>query len=248
MTNVTIDIETIPDQRPEAKERFIKESVENFKAPSGMTKTLALEELGIDPKGEGKFMAKDVAISEWEKHFAPIKAEEVGIENWRKTGLDGAQGELFSVAWAVGDGGIYGMYRALSGCEKIFLEGVFAAIKESVGRHSPFFIGQFVAGFDLKFLFRRAVILGVEPPFKLPFAGRHGNDFYDLQQAWEGYNGKCSLDTMCKALGIEGKPGDIDGSKVWDFVEAGEYEKVMEYNKYDVEQTRKVYRRFNFLD
>jgi len=212
-----------------------------------MTKTLALEELGIDPKGEGKFMAKDVAISEWEKHFAPIKAEQVGIDNWRKTGFDGAAGELFSVAWAVGDSKVEGLYRPPGDDEAVFLRRVFDAIKGAVGNHPPFFIGQYVAGFDLKFLFKRAVILGVEPPFKLPFSGRHDQHFYDLQQAWEGFNGKCSLDTMCKALGIPGKPDDIDGSKVWGFVEAGEYQKVMDYNKLDVEETRAVYRRFNFL-
>jgi hypothetical protein len=246
MTNIVIDIETIPDQRTGAKERFIKESVDNFKAPSTMTKTLAAEELGMTT-AEAKFIAKDVMIANWEEHFAPIKAEQVGIDNWRKTSFDGAQGELFSVAWAVGDGEVLGMHRFLGDDEASFLRGVFEAIKESVGNHSPFFIGQFVGGFDLKFLFKRAVILGIEPPFKLPFSGRHEQHFYDLQQAWEGFGGRCSLDTMCKALGIEGKPDDIDGSQVWDYVEKGDYEKVMEYNKYDVEQTRKVYKRFNFL-
>jgi len=246
MTNVYIDIETIPDQRPGAKERFIKESVENFKAPSGMTKGQAVDELELDP-ASAKAMSKDDAVKAWQEHFAPIKAEQDGIDNWRKTSFDGAQGELFSVAWAVSDEEVLGMYRGLSECETSFLDSVFASIKETVGNHSPFFIGQYVAGFDLKFLFKRAVILGVEPPFKLPFSGRHDQQFYDLQQAWEGFNGKCSLDTMCKSLGIEGKPDDIDGSQVWDYVEKGEYEKVMEYNKYDVEQTRKVYKRFNFL-
>jgi hypothetical protein len=246
MSNVIIDIETIPDQRTGAKERFIKESVENFKAPSKFTKGQAAKDLGRTAE-EVKFIGAADLIAEWEKHFAPIKAEQVGIDTWRKTSFDGAQGELFSVAWAVGDGEILGMYRGLSECEASFLDAVFASIKESVGNHSPFFIGQYVAGFDLKFLFKRAVILGVEPPFKLPFSGRHEQHFYDLQQAWEGFGGRCSLDTMCKALGIEGKPDDIDGSQVWDYVERGEYEKVMEYNKYDVEQTRKVYKRFNFL-
>ena len=139
------------------------------------------------------------------------------------------------------------MHRTLGDDEAVFLRSVFDAIKEGIGNHPPFFIGQYVAGFDLKFLFKRAVILGVEPPFKLPFSGRHDQHFYDLQQAWEGFGGRASLDSMCKALGIPGKPDDIDGSKVWDFVEAGEYQKVMDYNKLDVEETRAVYRRFNFL-
>ena len=51
---------------------------------------------------------------------------------------------------------------------------------------------------------------------------------------------------MCKALGIPGKPDDIDGSKVWDFVERGDYERVMQYNILDVDESRQVYKRLTF--
>lgn len=245
--NVFFDIETIPDQTPGAKEAFIKDSIENFKAPSGLTKTQALIEMGIDPKSsEGKFMAADVAKSEWEKMFAPIRAEAVGVENWRKTGLDGAQGEIFSLAWACGSEKVQGLHRVLGDCEREFLAEAFECMAASLGNLKPFFVGNYIGGFDLKFLFKRAVILGVKPPFPLPHYGRHEQHYYDLQQAWEGYNGRASLDSICKAIGIPGKPDDIDGSKVWDFVEAGNYQKVMDYNILDVEETRDVYNRFTF--
>lgn len=246
MTVFHMDIETLPDQREGAKEAFIKESVDNFKAPSSLSKTQAAKELGLDA-AEAKLISKDDMIIKWQDHFAPIKAEAVGIENWRNTSFDGAQGELFSAAWATNDGEILGVYRSLGDSEFDLLTYAFDMMQTQC-KTQPFFVGNNIAGFDLKFLFKRAVILGVKPPFELKFDGRHNQHFYDLQQGWEGYNGRASLDSMCKALGIPGKPDDIDGSKVWDFVEACKYQEVMDYNKHDVEQGREVYKRLTFTN
>ena len=63
---------------------------------------------------------------------------------------------------------------------------------------------------------------------------------------WAGPNGRIKQDTLCKTLGIEGKPGDIDGSKVWDFIKAGDGARVVEYNIDDVEKCRRVYDRLTF--
>ena len=243
--NVFMDIETIPSQKDGVKAQFIKESVDNFKAPSGLTKGQAAKDLGMTD-AQVKSIGKDDMVAKWEKHFAPIKAEEAGIENWKKTSFDGAQGELFSIAWAVGDKAVNVVWRDPSMCEANMLKVFFGRLTDEIGNLKPFFIGNYIGGFDLKFLFKRAVILGVKPPFPLPHYGRHEQHFYDLQQAWEGYNGRASLDSMCKALGVPGKPDDIDGSKVWEFVEAGKYQEVMDYNKLDVEETRVVYNRFTF--
>lgn len=250
--NIFIDIETIPNQKPGAKEAFIQDSINNFKAPSTLTKTQAAADLGLTDKNEIKFTSADDMKARWEKEMAPNLAESVGEENWRRTALDGAQGQIFSIAWAVENGPIQCLhneyidkYKETS--DRILLTNFYLELNEALSGRPPFFIGQNVADFDLRFMFRRSVILGVKPPFKLPHAGRHGSDFYDLQQEWGGFKARISLDSMCKALGIEGKPDDIDGSKVWTYIESGDYEKVIEYNKYDVEQTRKVYNKFNFI-
>lgn len=245
--NVFIDIETIPNQNPESKAAFIKESVENFKAPSTLTKGQAAADLGITDAKEIKFTSADDMRARWEKEMSPKMAESVGVENWRKTALNGAQGEIFSIAWAVQDGPVKVLYRTLESSDCRLLQDFYINLFDDLNGRPPYFIGQNVGDFDLRFIFRRSVILRIPPPFQIPHAGRHGSDYYDLQQAWGGFKARISLDSMCKALGIEGKPDDIDGSKVWDYVEAGEYEKVCAYNVYDVEQTRKVYNRFNFV-
>ena len=246
--NTVLDIETIPSQDAAVKAAFIKDSIDNFKAPSGMSKGQAAKELGMTDADVIKYTSKDDMITKWCDHFAPIKAEEVGLENWKKTSFDGAKGEVISVAWCTVDGEVDGMVRTLEQCEKFFLVSVFSAIRKlNTVITKRFFIGNYIGGFDLKFLFKRAVILGINPGFELPHYGRHEQHYYDLMQAWEGFGGKASQDSMCEALGISVKDDDLDGSKVWAAVEAGEYERVLTYNKLDVEEARQLYKRFTFI-
>ncbi len=101
--------------------------------------------------------------------------------------------------------------------------------------------------FDLKFIFQRAVILGIEPPFKIPFDGRHGQHFFDNEIGWCGFKGNISQDALCKALGIEGKPDDISGATVWNHVRDGDLARVLEYNIDDTEKAWKIYKRLNFI-
>lgn len=241
--NVFLDIETIPGQG--CFDDFLQAELENFKAPSSLTKTQACADLGITGN-DAKFTSKDDAIAKWEKEFSKEKAPQVAEEKWLKTSFDGAKGEICSIAWKV-DGS-----KAKSASRKPFSEReilfhFFNDVKIDCNGRPPFFIGQYIAGFDLKFIFHRAVILGIKPPFSLPFDGRHGKDYYCTQQAWAGFNGRMSQDNLCNALGIKGKPDDIDGSKVWDFYKAGKIERIEEYNRDDIEKVEQIYNRINFL-
>lgn len=242
--NVFLDIETIPGQG--LYEDYLNAELESFKAPSSLTKTQACSDLGLTGN-DAKFTSKDDAIAQWSAKFAEEKAPEVADEKWRKTSFDGSRGEIISIAWG-DDAKTYSKSRELGGSEAELLTHFFDYVVELCNGRPPYFIGQFVAGFDLKFIFHRAVILGVCPPFKLPFDGRHGKDFYCTQQAWAGFGNRMSQDNLCKALGIEGKPGDIDGSKVWDFVKAGDVQRVEEYNVDDVDKVRAIFKRIEFIN
>lgn len=222
--NVFLDIETIPTQPEEEAKAEIAQTIE---APATMKKA---ETIADWHNGAGKYAGvKDAAIE----------------DAYRKTSFDGAKGEICSVAWTV-DG-----QEAQSASRANFSEaGMLEAFIESIGRDTtgrpPFFIGQYIGGFDLKFLFHRMIILRQKPNFKVPFDGRHGKDYYCTQAAWAGYGGRMSQDNLCKALGIEGKPDDIDGSKVWDFYKAGKIARIEEYNRHDVATVEKIYNRINF--
>jgi hypothetical protein len=244
-----LDIETMPGQG--LYDGFLAEAQNNFKAPSTLTKAKACADLGL-VGNDAKFTSKDDAILKWEARFSQEKAPEVAEENWRRTALDGSKGEIFSIAFAVEGGDVRCLSRALMddgsfSSESVLLQDFYSSLSASCNGRPPFFIGHYVAGFDLKFIFQRSIILGVKPQFKLPFDGRHSSDFYDNQTAWAGFKGRMSQDNLCKALGIEGKPGDIDGSKVWDFIKAGDTDRVVEYNIDDVVKSRKIYNRLNFI-
>ena len=241
-----IDIETIPAQSgPHSFEHYLEAEKQSFKAPSSLTKAKACADIGLTGD-KAKYTSKDDATALWEKKFAEEKAPEVAEDKWRKTSFDGGAGEIISIAWAVEDGEIISVHRDLDGSEEMLLTNFFELLSNELGRMKPYFIGQYIGGFDLKFIFHRAVVLGVKPPFDLPFDGRHNKDYYCTQVAWAGYGGRMSQDNLCKALGIEGKPDDIDGSQVWDFVKAGKVVRVAEYNEDDVNKVRQIHRRLTF--
>lgn len=247
-----LDIETIPEQG--GYDRFLEEALSNFRAPSDLTKTKACADLGITGD-KAKYTSKDDVIVLWCKEFGKEKAPEVAEHEWRRTSFNGAKGELVSIAWALEDDEVISVYRSATvkdgeltlSSEAEMLKVFYNEVSNKLRMRPAFFVGQFIGGFDLPFLFHRSVINGVVPPFDINFNGRHGHAFYDTQIAWAGYKGRISQDSLCKSLGIEGKPGDIDGSKVWDFVKAGDVARVAEYNRDDVEKNREIYKRLNFI-
>ena len=228
MSNVWLDIETIPRQPEEGEKAFIASGI---KPPSALKKA---ETIADWHNGAGKYArAKDAAI----------EAE------YRKGSLDGAKGQICSIAYALEGGEVVSGSIAASSQvdEQGLIDWFFESLDDKLNRRPPFFIGHQIGNFDLKFIFHRAVILGIRPPFELPFYGRHGQHFYDTNQAWCGFKDRISQDNLCKALGIEGKPGDISGANVWDFYRAGGIDRIEEYCSDDVEKNRMIYNRLNFL-
>ena len=226
--NVFFDIETIPEQSEEAAKRAISDSIS---APASMK--------------------KPETISDWHNGAGKYAGEkESAIESaYRATSFDGARGQVCSIAYAVGDGELVSSTDVKCGSEKGLLEWFVKSLTEKVGKNGKrpcFFIGHFIGGFDLKFLFHRLVVSGIDPGFELPFNGRHGQHFFDTMIAWAGYKNRISQDDLCKALGMEGKPNGIDGSLVWDFYKSGRIAEIEEYNSDDVAKVREIYQRLTF--
>ena len=227
--NIYLDIETIPKQPEEETKAEIAKTIE---APAQMKKPETIAEWH-----DGKWT------------YAGVK--DAAIEDaYRKTALDGGKGEIISVSFASSLDDVSVGARDLDQSEKELLKDVFDSIVDMSCNHGSkvgvHFVGHNIP-WDLKFIWQRAVILGVNPPFKLPFSGRHNSDYYDNMQAWAGYNQRISQSNLSKSLGLPDKPDDIDGSKVWDFVKAGNVERVAEYNKDDVESVINIYNRINFI-
>lgn len=242
-----LDIETIPSQAPGARE-----------ACAGR----------ISPPGS---MKKAETIAAWERDEKPVLVEEA----WRRTALDGSLGHVISIAYALDDGEVGGVgpgrvdrhwtavpfggadgetwrpdYASWLGIEAERLDMAFRGMEERLQADAPPTVVAHHADFDVRFLYHRAVILGVRLPTWWPVNERIGGDrVYCTMQAWAGYRERIGLDRLCRALGIPGKDG-LDGAGVYDAWLSGEEgcERIWRYNSGDVQRVRSVHRRLTGLD
>jgi len=244
---LVIDLETLPDQRAGAFDSVLADTIANFKAPSTLTKEQAAIDLGLTDKDEIKFTSKDAMIKRWETELASAKAQDVAMQTYRKTALDGSKGSIYCIGFAIDD-----MPPSFMSCnqinEKQMIESFFnhIAIMHD-GLRGIEIIGHNVADFDLRFIFQRAVILGVRPPACLKInPGRYDTEIYDTMTKWAGYGNRISLDNLCKALDIDTPKGEITGANIYDYWLKYEYLAICEYCMKDVEATRQVYKRMTF--
>ncbi|MEI6144692.1 MAG: ribonuclease H-like domain-containing protein [Candidatus Berkelbacteria bacterium] len=159
---------------------------------------------------------------------------------FRGTSFSGEFGRIFCIGYAVDDQPT----ECLSGSEAEMLEKFW-----QIAADADQFIGHNVMDFDLRFIYKRSIILGVKPTQQLSFARYRNNPIFDTMREWEKWGGTgVSLHKLALALGLESSKQDgIDGSQVYDFFLAGKTEEICDYCKRDVEVTRKIYNRINFI-
>ena len=111
-------------------------------------------------------------------------------------------------------------------------------------------VGFNIARFDLPFLYRRSLILGVEIPDDVLEKGRWWSPtFIDLMEMWQCGDRQefISMDKLCTALGVQGKPEDVTGAdfaRLWHGSNE-EHHQAREYLLNDLRMTRAVADRFN---
>lgn len=244
-SKITIDIETLPDLRPGAREQFIKDASENIKVPSGATKESLAADLGITDKDEIKFTPRASLDARWVIEIGPTHAEPIGDAEWRKTSFSGLLGRMFCIGVAIDDEPAF----ILAGDETTMLNDFKRVVTDVVHAENmglPLFIGHNLTDFDLPFIFHRSVLLGIEPHPAFPIMpSRYSERVYDTMARWAGFGNRIKLDTLAQAFGV-GSKGDIDGSMAYDYYVAGRTEDLKAYCENDVEMTRAVYKRMSF--
>jgi hypothetical protein len=227
MVSLVFDIESIPSQKPGAYEK-IRETI---KHPGNIS--------------------KPETVAKWYAENADIAA----MELYRKQSFDGLYGEIISIAWAIDDGPVYSAYRHSGKDETRIIREFFDAITSFLDKNGnrefiTKWIGHYITGFDLRFLWQRCVVLGIKPPLRIPYDAKPWDDIvFDTKLAWTGsehYKGAGSLDALSQAFGMDAK-GDLDGSKVYDYWLDGRIEEIAEYNADDVKKSRKLYKLMNFI-
>lgn len=237
--NVYLDIETIPVQDADLRVELEADAAEQ----------LAKDLEAVRPPANYK---KEEAIAAYilEKQEA-MRAEfkDAREAAYRKTALDGALGSVAVVGLAFGDGEPMSIDTSATS-ERDMLKGLMHIIDDRCTAQSrPCFVGHNVAGFDLRFLWQRCVILGVKPSPWIPFDAKPWDTarVFDTMTQWSPDRDKrISLKRLCRALGVPTSKGDIDGSRVWDYWQAGKHAEVAEYCRADVVATRECYRRMAF--
>lgn len=247
MTTITLDIETLPDMRPGRRDAYIQAARDNFRAPSTLTKEQAAADLGLTDASEIKFTSKDAMLARWAERFRDEKADEVGDAEWRKTSFDGAKGQICCIGLALDDADPFAFY---GDSEADVLRIFFSEADKHILRNNlrrPIFVGHNIAGFDLRFIFQRAVINRVPVPVWFPRNARPWDDcINDTMLMWAGNGNRISLANLCDALGIESS-NEMDGSMVCDAVMAGRLQEVADYCADDVRITRECWRRIALM-
>lgn len=245
-----LDIETIPAQRPdvlaeikEAKQLQLAADIEAICAPGNYK----------DPE----------KISAWLTNEGQAKAQ--ALRNtfdadvdcaYRKTGLDGAYGQVCVIGWALEDGEPVTHFAhdwQSDLAEAAVLSSFFKSLNDTVPHSeelSTTVIGHNVANFDLRFLMQRSIVCGVRPHGIISRASQAKpwelDRVFDTMVQWAGIGRTISLDKLCKALSIKTPKGDITGATVWDAVRDGRIADVAAYCAGDIRATREVHKRLTF--
>jgi 3'-5' exonuclease len=115
--------------------------------------------------------------------------------------------------------------------------------------HRDLLVGFNLLDFDLDFLCTRSVVLKVKPSFNVCFARFRSSPVFDVMWEFTHWRKRISLNEVAKILGLESSKGDeVNGAKVYDLFLAGRHEEIASYCMRDVELTRAVYHRLNFID
>jgi hypothetical protein len=221
MTQLFLDIETIPAQTEEAK---------------------ALIAAGVKPPGNLK---KAESIAAWEREQKPAAIDEAVA----KSSFSGAYGQVCCIGWAWDDDEPKSMsWSPIENdghwdSESGLLSGFCDTMSMTPPYIRPQIVGHHVAGFDIRFLWQRAMVLGIRLPVWFPRDPKPwSQEVFDTMIAWAGARDTISMDTLCAALGIPGKDG-IDGSMVGQMFAEGRHDEIALYCRGDITRTRAVCRK-----
>jgi predicted PolB exonuclease-like 3'-5' exonuclease len=230
-----LDLEVIGSEDPAVHEEISAPILDKAKA----------EAAAVAPP---KNYAKPDTIAAWWEETGNQRVEQImaaGVQDAKdaiaKTSFDAAVGKIICISYAVEDDPV----ESLIGDEASMLELFFGMFRPGA---EYVFVGHNITGFDLKYLWKRAVILGIRPPRQIPFKAKPWDgSVFDTMVQWDSDPSKrISQDKLCKVLGIPPSKGEMDGSMVWPKWKEGKIEEIALYCHGDVEAVRQIHKRMTF--
>lgn len=222
MSRLHIDIESVP-----AQSEWVRQSIAETIVPPGNIK-----------KPESKL--------KWMEEKAPTAIDDA----LAKTSFNGGVGELICIGYAFDEDEVQLAGRKLDESEGDMIQNFADAIAvDMVKGHTKneqyTWIGHYICGFDLHFLWQRCIVHGIKMPIDIPHTAKPWHSgVFDTCHEWKmDTSGFGSLSDVCRILGIERDPDDIPGAEVWSEIQKGNYEKVFHHCREDVSDCREVYNR-----
>jgi hypothetical protein len=214
MTSLYLDIETIPAQSQEARDRIAA----TVKPPAAMKK------------------AETIAVWEAEQKATAV-AEAID-----KTSFNAAFGQICCIGFAFDDSPATSIsWPVNADNEKLMISAFFDEAGKIIGNRFPTIVGHFITGFDIRFIWQRCMVLGIRVPAWLPKDPKPWDGgVFDTMTAWAGARDTISMDNLCQALGIDGK-GDVDGSMVGKMFAEGKHKEIAAYCRDDIGRTRAIH-------
>ena len=169
--------------------------------------------------------------------------EKITGKPYQQTALNGNFGRIFCIGY-IKEPPKNSPVKIIKGKEKEILKEFW-----KIARNVDLFIGHNIIDFDLRFIYKRSVIHGIKPTRELNFARYRSDPIYDTMREWEKWSlkGQTSLDTLAKIFGFQSSKDKLDGSQVYETYLEKRYQDIYDYCKKDVELTRKIYYKMNFL-
>jgi len=172
--------------------------------------------------------------------FAEAVAE---WERGDKAALKAITGSVALIMYT--DGKDMQVFSTVDGTEADMLDAFWLSLEEN--RPSTI-IGHNLINFDIKFLVRRSIILGVDVPerYIAPLFDKYRQELYvDTMQFWGlgEYNYMVSLAKLCAVFGIDVKESEVNGKEFYRYWVGGDREDVpaaLDYCRQDVEATWKL--------
>lgn len=182
----------------------------------------------------------DLVKSIYDSLTVDKKIKKMSFEEFHKsTALNGDFGKIYCIGLAIDNNDVI----VLSGNENNILTKFW-----ELSKSANLFVGHNIMEFDLPFIYKRSIINNVIPSRNLMFARYRNDPIYDTMKEWNKWStNNTSLDRLAKIFGIKSSKEIMKGSEVYDYYLKNKHDLVYKYCQEDVEVTRNIYKRLNFL-
>lgn len=160
---------------------------------------------------------------------------------WREQALHSLQGKICCIGWAVGN--------SPAVCRGVWEKSELAILQElnavaqdiASSQGNVMWAGFNLKSFDLNWIWHRSVKHNLVALRDYIQRDRYPRNVLDVRDIWTGGDayGKGKLKDIARFFGFDTIEG-VDGSEVFDLFQSGDFAKISEYCRRDVEMTREI--------